>query len=527
MPAYQNRYWQSNHLFTLIIFNAKIAGHKLAYRKAICSKQIMEFIKNYFNKNKKIIVPFIFLILLAIALRLVTFFSTSLLDNDEGYYLVMGENILKGSLPYREIWDNKGPLLYFLFAFIIKLSGHSLIVLRFFTIASIVSISFFIYLIGKKIYNSNLGLIAALFFILIVCSPALQALSSNSELFFLLPVISAIYLILFKEKNKQNLILAGILFGLSFNMKTIVIFDFIAASVFIAILSKQNKLFYNFKNFLFFLIGFIIPSLFFAFYFWRNDLLSSYLYIILNQNIRWATANFTSQFSLFEFIAICSLSIYPIALLAFSGIAYFAIRPNTFVRNRAEYFYFFVLWIFLIFFGIFLIKKLYPHHFLQAASAISVIGGFFSIKIYHWISNRNKRLFYSVFIGLFLLSLVLVNIFFQFRLLKNGDINKKISNEISLQPGEYIYSQLPMVYFLTKSKIPTKYAFPSFLTYSKYQKTFEREINISDETQKILDKKPAYFILGNIIVPKQIDEYTKNYCKLYKKIEDIKIFNCR
>src|ERR1051326_1095833 len=43
---------------------------------------------------------------------------------DEGVFLTIAQEILHGRLPYRDVFDHKGPAIYYLLAGVLALTGH-------------------------------------------------------------------------------------------------------------------------------------------------------------------------------------------------------------------------------------------------------------------------------------------------------------------------------------------------------------------------------------------------------------------
>ena len=64
--------------------------------------------------------PLFGFILLAAA-ALIPNLTSSLPDRDSGVFLYMGERILQGETPYLDVWDHKGPLIYFINALGVRL----------------------------------------------------------------------------------------------------------------------------------------------------------------------------------------------------------------------------------------------------------------------------------------------------------------------------------------------------------------------------------------------------------------------
>lgn len=46
------------------------------------------------------------------------------LGNDQSFYYFVADSILRGGVPYRDAWELKGPLTYYVYAFVLALFGH-------------------------------------------------------------------------------------------------------------------------------------------------------------------------------------------------------------------------------------------------------------------------------------------------------------------------------------------------------------------------------------------------------------------
>jgi len=484
-------------------------------------KTKVDILSEFIEKRKWIISFFLLLLIITTGLRFSTLNMTVNNDIDEGYYLTIGRNITEGGLPYRELWDNKGPLLYFIFALIIKIAGNSILGLRIITVFLITASSFFIFLISRKILSDSSAMLAAIFFVFLTSSYQLQALTSNSEYFFLVPVLAAVYIAIFTKVNIVKFFLAGILFGMAFNIKTITIFDFLAVALYIFI--TRN----NLKNLLALGFGFFLPTSFFMIFFWKEAMLADYIFIIFQHNIKWATAGFSSTVSFPIFILLCFSLTFSVSLLAIGSVISFFKNSKEFINQNRHQIAFLFGWIILVLVGIFLIRKAYPHHFIHVIPAISILASIYTA----WtIQNENRKYakkYFIVFVIIINCILVSVNLTEQFIVWAKGDINGKIAKLIKINREDYIYSQIPAVYFLTKSNVPTKYAFPSHLLYAKYQEVFKPEFNIKNETQKIIEKKPSYLVLSSKTIPSGMDLYIKNKCILEKEISSLFLYNCK
>ena len=147
-------------------------------------------------------------------LRLPSFFEPNWYG-DEGVYQAIGEAINKGSLLYRDIWDNKPPLLYFLYA----LFNSDQFALRFVSfIFGAFSIVVFFFL-SKKLFSHYF--LTTSIFVILLGLPIIEGNIANAENFMMLPILLSAFLIysLPKPHSKTvsfQLVAAGLLLGIAF-----------------------------------------------------------------------------------------------------------------------------------------------------------------------------------------------------------------------------------------------------------------------------------------------------------------------
>ncbi len=190
----------------------------------------MDFLK----KNK-----FIFILLLIVFIfRLPSLFEPYWYG-DEGIYLTIGMAIKKGYLLYRDIYDNKPPLLYLVAA----LTNGRQFWFRFFLSTSLlVSIHFFYRLCLLFFENqTKKAKIATVLFSLLTTIRAFEGNIANSELFILLPTIFGFFLFLKeKQENKEgflSIFFIGTLLSSAFLYKVPAVFDFTTLLFFLVLLS--------------------------------------------------------------------------------------------------------------------------------------------------------------------------------------------------------------------------------------------------------------------------------------------------
>lgn len=187
---------------------------------------------------------------------------------DEGIYQVLGDAINNGRLLYLEIWDNKPPLLYWLYGIF---SSDQFTVRLASLIFGILTV-FVFYLLSRKIFrNGRISFISTALLAVLLGSPLLEGNIANAENFMLLPILGSALLVF----NLSSLFLAGILLGIAFLFKIVAIFDFAAFFLFLFLIFLAKKI--NRKNILsvikkeaFFFFGFSLPILVTALFFFLS-----------------------------------------------------------------------------------------------------------------------------------------------------------------------------------------------------------------------------------------------------------------
>ena len=255
---------------------------------AIVSKSNSVFLKKlshidggeyYFGKL------FVFLTLLTIILQ-GQYLDFETIDADVHTYLLVGNDVLNGFLPYENQWDDKGPIFYIFYALLIFISNKNLVI---FKILCDFLLLFIAFGIAKIIYIYNSGqrkvqaFVGSSFFVLHLSTP--WGSVEYSELFCLFFMCPSFYLIIKNDSNKWDIFFSGFLYGLS----TLVnqgsgVFVF----VFIYLIYKLNKL----SNFGKFVSGLTAPHIIiFTLYAVRN-LLDIYFSTLVTIPLKYSQQSF-------------------------------------------------------------------------------------------------------------------------------------------------------------------------------------------------------------------------------------------
>ena len=125
---------------------------------------------------------------------------------DIASYLIATQDIKSGFLPNQTQWESKGPLLFYIYYFILTFTGKSFVLFKIINDILLYSISLILFFIiyresKNNIYKSFFG---TLFFSLSMSQP--WAISEYSEVYSLF-FISLAYLVLLKGRNTKSIFL--------------------------------------------------------------------------------------------------------------------------------------------------------------------------------------------------------------------------------------------------------------------------------------------------------------------------------
>lgn len=170
---------------------------------------------------------------------------------DEMIYLTLGEGIKQGKVLYRDIHDNKPPLLYILAA----ISGSVFWFRALLAFWNIVTVILFWKLI-KALFpkNRKISDVATVIFGILTTIPLWEGHVANSEMFMIGTTIAGFLVLLTKKLNFKNLLFAGFLFSLSSLFKIPAAFEVPTIIIYWLITEERKKGWFKkiFKNSLIF-----------------------------------------------------------------------------------------------------------------------------------------------------------------------------------------------------------------------------------------------------------------------------------
>ncbi|MFC1624259.1 ArnT family glycosyltransferase [Candidatus Omnitrophota bacterium] len=473
-------------------------------------------IKNLYLSHKKTAVIFISLFFLAIIVRFPYFFY-SIISWDESTYIIMGQDLLDGNLPYAHLWENKSPLVFLFYALFILLFGKSIVAVRLGGLLCVFISSCVIYKVGKHIYGRTAGFWGAILTV-VYSSTFIDGQATMTEHILLLPMSLILWCILTKKRTNKNTFFTGLLLGIAILIRMNMIYSIIAIIVALFLDRSERDIFRPVRNFFILLSGILAPFIAIAGIYLFNNSLD-----LLVKTVRAALAfasygkpgfwELTLKAGNEILNSFLSLNIL-IWIVFLCGIIIVYIRSikQKDMRSAATIISAFFLTVLL---SIIKTGRVFPHYLIQLVPFMAIIGGVGLSFIFSSRRMWNKGLASIVLVIGLSLSLIPTTREYGFFLKKARhykplfmDMGYYIayylnSHDVS---GQYVFLCSHHIgYWLTGAKIPTKYAHPSNLGKEYLLKAIDGKTASSESAlQNILMKKPVF-----IVKPLKVDYFNK------------------
>ncbi len=280
---------------------------------------------------------------------------------DECIYLTLGQAFKKGLTFYKDIHDNKPPLLYLAAA----LANARLFSFRLISLFWNFSHVLLIFFLVEKITNKRkLSLLAGILFTL--AGLLFESKIANGEVFMMMPATLAVYLIFDYPKKKSFFFgsALGFLFSLGFLFKVPLIFDFVGILFALYILTLDKLRLKNILKNLSqiklwgMIFGFLFPIAISIIYYASKGAFTPYLRSALMQNVGYlASWQGSNQGLINRFI-----------LLTLGSIMLFVWRQKLNFHLRL-----FFSWFIFALFGALLSARPYPHYLFEILPSLTVL----------------------------------------------------------------------------------------------------------------------------------------------------------
>ena len=148
--------------------------------------------------------------------------------SDEGTYADIGNALLHGAVLYRDVWDNKPPGVYWLFAGIIAVFGPGAPVVHA-VLAGIVAAGVVaVWVLGRRWGGPAVATVAALLAIVLMSLPNLEGDILNAEIVGAVLVLWAMVALTAADDDRRPAVGAGALVGAALLFKGVFVFDLVA-----------------------------------------------------------------------------------------------------------------------------------------------------------------------------------------------------------------------------------------------------------------------------------------------------------
>jgi len=324
-----------------------------------------------------------FLLLLILILRIPSLFEPYSYG-DEMIYLTLGQGIRKGLLLYKEIYDNKPPLIYLLAA----ISGNLFWFKAILAIWNLLTIYFFwrltLFLFPK---SQKASAVATTLFALFTTLPLLEGNIVNAEIFMIGPTILAFFLIFFFGPTPTIIFISGILFSVSTLFKVPAIFDLPVILFFWLLTFDSKKQRLNLSSYLkrclYLFAGFLIPIILLFIWSLSQNLLAEMFNASFSQNIgylsSWRPADTQKPF------LIRNAPLLLRALVLVLSLTIIFINKNKFSKT----FIFASSWLLFSLFAATLSERPYPHYLIQVTPSFVILLSIF-------LTSERKEQVYSL-----------------------------------------------------------------------------------------------------------------------------------
>jgi 4-amino-4-deoxy-L-arabinose transferase-like glycosyltransferase len=449
---------------------------------------------------------------LALVFRFFSFFPT-VINHDESTYILIAREILHGKHYFVDVIDTKPIGVFLIYAFFQWLVGDSIFIYRVLVAITIAFTAFGLFaIVDRHLGNRKGAWMAGIGYILMTSIFTYYGVSPNTEQFFTLFTVAALWLII-SGLQWWRYPLAGLALGLGFMIKYVVAFDALAFGLLVLWLAykRYGRWWSGIGRGILMLVAFAVP---FALVFQYYRLLgyeSEFLYYTFEVPGRYPVDRSWWEGILYylDFIG----RFFPVTLIALYAL----------YRGRkwlGDYYVFFLLWLALTGFIIGWPGKSFGHYFIQWMPPFCLLAG---IGIAHnppflayWRNIAPHWRWGTA--GLLALTLLLLQ---KQDYYDKWDHPKEVAEYLStrLEPSDQLYTgnYHHILYFLLEKETPTPYVHRTLLWEENHR--YALGIDLEKETRQILALRPRFLTLEYVPPPTLLADSLYKY---YQPIEVIR-----
>lgn len=166
------------------------------------------------------------------------------LERDEGEYAYAGQLILQGIPPYKLACNMKLPGTDAAYAAMMSIFGQTAAGIHIGMIVVVAASTVLIFLLGRRLFDSAAGIVAAASYALLATSPSVLGFAGHATHFIVLAALGGILLLLnaVRSRKKWSSFWSGTVLGLAFLMKQPGIFFALFAGLYLLIVEWRKKI---------------------------------------------------------------------------------------------------------------------------------------------------------------------------------------------------------------------------------------------------------------------------------------------
>lgn len=451
---------------------------------------------------------------LSVLLRLFSFFPT-VINHDESTYIVIADALLRGHVYWVDYIDTKPIGIFLVYALLKVLFGGSIFVYRLVTALWLATTAFLLYRVKLRFGSQRpAGVAAGVIYLFLNSIFTFYGVSPNTETFFGLFTVAALFLLLQPSQLIVHSFLAGLLLGAGFLLKYVVAFDALAFGLLLiwplfALPEKRLPVFFRASSLV---AGFAIPILMVFGYYSAIGHEDTFLFYTFEVSSRYPVSATAKDY--FTYLLDFFGRFLPVTFFFF----YALLHKGTHQTTK----YFGLLWSALVLTVVLLPGKFFGHYFIQFMLPFCFVAGeFFALPrkaLPKWL-----RWLFQPPVGFTLLGLLLlVNLFLQKKdYFDKPDYPKTVAAYLKpkLKPADQIYTgnDAQIIYHLLERQSPIRYIHPSLFWEEKHIKALD--IDRSREIRSLKAIAPRFIMVRDSlpISDGAIDLYLQEHYQLDKR----------
>ena len=461
------------------------------------------------------------LVALSVVLRFFSFFP-SVIDHDESTYLVIANEMLHHKTLYTDLIDIKPPGIFLLYALQLWLV-KSVFFTRFITALVVAATAYCLYITKRQQTpnNSQSAFATGVIYVFLCSTFTFYGVSPNTELYF--NAFTALALVLFNKQSLKYYFFGGLMMGIGFIIKYMVLLDFTAFMLwaFVAMLlagvSLPKAIGQMFVRASLAFVGLLLPLAACHLYYYLTNNFDAYYFITYIAPKRYA--NTWQPLHMAQLIGDYYLRFLPISFFFF-----YTLFQSKSPKNERL---FALIWTFLSLIAVTLPSNRFGHYTIQLMLPTAYLAGsFFGADAVRpkW---ANVVLQKNIAYPLLALIIGIIVYLQKHDCYDKPDIPQQTANYLNahLQPTETLYTgnTQHIVYLLTNQRSPIAYVHRNLIFDKKHIRSIA--IDTTAQINRLIALQPTYILQQDTLPNKRLQQFVQQQYTLVQTIDNkVQIF---